>query len=118
MTLKQQRLEEDKIELLRDAGERDNQVRNGEMNNVCNPAITAECAQIGSVRPATQVEKLQWSLLSRESEAELLRSQLHAVSQEKLDQVQEVTDLQRKLQVAQSKVSLPQEIILISSMEK
>uniref|UniRef100_A0A671Y6G4 Ninein-like n=1 Tax=Sparus aurata TaxID=8175 RepID=A0A671Y6G4_SPAAU len=51
-----------------------------------------------------QVEKLQQSLLSLESETELLRSQLHAVNQEKLGHAQEVSDLQRKLQVAQNKV--------------
>lgn len=51
-----------------------------------------------------QVEKLQQSLLSLESEAELLRTQLHAVNQEKLGHAQEVSDLQRELQSAQSKV--------------
>lgn len=52
-----------------------------------------------------QVEKLQQSLLSLESEAELLRSQLHAVNQEKLGYAQDLTSLQRKLQDAQDKVS-------------
>lgn len=51
-----------------------------------------------------QVEKLQQSLLSVESEVELLRSQLHAVNKEKLSHAQEVTDLQRKLQDAQNQV--------------
>lgn len=51
------------------------------------------------------MEKLQQSVVSLESEAELLRSQLHAVHQEKLVHAQEVSDLQRKLQDAQSKVS-------------
>ncbi|XP_078137736.1 ninein-like protein isoform X2 [Sander vitreus] len=51
-----------------------------------------------------KVEKLQQSLLFVESEAELLRSQLHAVGQEKLGHAQEVTSLHRKLQDAQSKV--------------
>uniref|UniRef100_A0A3B4TG11 Ninein-like n=1 Tax=Seriola dumerili TaxID=41447 RepID=A0A3B4TG11_SERDU len=50
------------------------------------------------------VENLQQCLLSLESEAELLRSQLHVVSQEKLSHAQEVTDLQRKLQDAHNKV--------------
>ncbi|XP_035847892.1 ninein-like protein isoform X2 [Sander lucioperca] len=74
-TLKLQRLEEDKSKLLREADDRNN-----------------------------KVEKLQQSLLAVESEAELLRSQLHAVGQEKLGHVQEVTSLHRKLQDAQSKV--------------
>lgn len=51
------------------------------------------------------MEKLQQSLLSVESEVELLRSQLHTVNEEKLSHDQEVTDLQRKLQDAQNKVS-------------
>ncbi|KAM9345492.1 ninein-like protein [Symphorus nematophorus] len=75
VTLKLQWLEEDKTKLLRDADDRN-----------------------------TKVEKLQQSLLSVESEAELLRSQLHAVNQEKLGHAQEVTELQRKLQDAQNKV--------------
>lgn len=52
------------------------------------------------------MEKLQQSLLSVESEAELLRSQLHAVNQDKLDHVQEVSDLQGTLQEAQRKVRI------------
>ncbi|XP_073338292.1 ninein-like protein isoform X2 [Pagrus major] len=75
VTLKLQWLEEDKSKLLREADDRNN-----------------------------KVEKLQQSLLSLESEAELLRSQLHAVNQEKLGHAQEASDLQRKLQVAQNKV--------------
>lgn len=51
-----------------------------------------------------QVEKLQESLFALDSETELLRSQLHAVSQEKTGHAQEVGDLQRKLQEAQDKV--------------
>lgn len=51
------------------------------------------------------MEKLQQSLLSLESEAELLRSQLHAINQEKLGHAQEVTVLQKELQDAQKKVS-------------
>uniref|UniRef100_A0A3B4GUC3 Ninein like n=1 Tax=Pundamilia nyererei TaxID=303518 RepID=A0A3B4GUC3_9CICH len=51
-----------------------------------------------------QVEKLQQSVLSLESEAELLRSQLAAISQEKLSHAQDATELQRKLQEAQSRV--------------
>ncbi|KAI3363544.1 hypothetical protein L3Q82_012147 [Scortum barcoo] len=75
VTLKLQWFEEDKSKLLRDADDRNN-----------------------------KVEKLQQSVVSLESEAELLRSQLHTVNQEKLCHAQEVNDLQRKLQVAQSKV--------------
>lgn len=52
-----------------------------------------------------QVEQLQLCLLSVESEAELLRSQLLAVTQEKLGHKQEVSELQGALQDAQSKVS-------------
>ncbi|XP_026045805.1 ninein-like protein isoform X4 [Astatotilapia calliptera] len=75
VTLKLQWVEEDKAKLLRDADERN-----------------------------TKVEKLQQSLLSLESEAELLRSQLAAISQEKLSHAQDATELQRKLQEAQSRV--------------
>ncbi|XP_071380937.1 ninein-like protein, partial [Centroberyx affinis] len=73
--LKQQWLEEDKARLVREADDRNR-----------------------------KVEKLQESLLSLDSEAELLRSQLHAVSQEKTGHAQEVAGLQRKLQEAQDKV--------------
>ncbi|XP_076747489.1 ninein-like protein isoform X3 [Maylandia zebra] len=75
VTLKLQWVEEDKAKLLRDADERN-----------------------------TKVEKLQQSVLSLESEAELLRSQLAAISQEKLSHAQDATELQRKLQEAQSRV--------------
>ncbi|KAM8738035.1 ninein-like protein isoform 4-T4 [Acanthopagrus schlegelii] len=75
VTLKLQWLEADKSKLLREADDRNN-----------------------------KVEKLQESLLSLESETELLRSQLHTVNQEKLGHAQEVSDLQRKLQIAQNKV--------------
>ncbi|XP_041802842.1 ninein-like protein isoform X2 [Chelmon rostratus] len=75
VALKLQWLEEDKSKLLREADDRNH-----------------------------KVEKLQQSLLSLESEAELLRTQLHAVNQEKLGHAQEVSDLQRELQSAQSKV--------------
>ncbi|XP_044228059.1 ninein-like protein isoform X4 [Thunnus albacares] len=75
VTLKQQLLEEDKTKLLREADDRNN-----------------------------KVEELQQALISLESEAELLRSQLNAVSREKLGHAQEVTDTQRKLQDAQNKV--------------
>nr|XP_046257042.1 ninein-like protein isoform X1 [Scatophagus argus] len=74
-TLKLQCLEEDKTKLLREADDRNE-----------------------------KVEKLQQSLPSLESEAELLRSHLHAINQEKLGHAQEVTDLQKELQDAQKKV--------------
>lgn len=51
-----------------------------------------------------QVTQLHQSLLSLETGSELLRSQLSAVSREKLSHAQEVTDLQRKLQDAEKKV--------------
>ncbi|KAM7385993.1 hypothetical protein PAMP_002021 [Pampus punctatissimus] len=73
--LEQNRLEEDKANLLMEANDRNK-----------------------------QMEKLQQALLSLESEAKMLRSQLHAVSQEKLSHTQEMTDVQRKLQDAQNKV--------------
>ncbi|KAL7383093.1 hypothetical protein ABVT39_004747 [Epinephelus coioides] len=75
VTLKLQWVEEDKSKLLREADDRNN-----------------------------KVEKLQQAVLSVEAESELLRSQLHAVTQEKLNHAQEVTDLQRKLQDALNKV--------------
>ncbi|XP_078144874.1 ninein-like protein [Centroberyx gerrardi] len=75
VSLKQQWLEEDKARLVREADDRNH-----------------------------KVEKLQESLLSLDSEAELLRAQLHAVSQDKTGHAQEVAGLQRKLQEAQDKV--------------
>ncbi|XP_074532505.1 ninein-like protein isoform X2 [Halichoeres trimaculatus] len=75
LTLKLQFLEEDKSKLLREADSRDN-----------------------------KVEKLQQSLLAEEAEAELLRSQLHAINQEKLGHTQEVSDLQGALQKTQRKL--------------
>lgn len=51
-----------------------------------------------------QVVEMHQSLLSLETDSQLLRSQLHAVSQENLNQAQEVTELQRKLQDAEDKV--------------
>ncbi|XP_069033285.1 LOW QUALITY PROTEIN: ninein-like protein [Embiotoca jacksoni] len=51
-----------------------------------------------------KVEKLQKCVMSLESEAELLRSQLQSVNQEKLGHTQEVTELQKNLQDAHSKV--------------
>lgn len=75
VTLKLRWLEDDKAKLLRDADDRNK-----------------------------KVEKLQQAALSLESEAGLLRSQLSAVGQEKLGHVQEVSELQRKLQDAQRKV--------------
>uniref|UniRef100_A0AAQ5ZVV3 EF-hand domain-containing protein n=1 Tax=Amphiprion ocellaris TaxID=80972 RepID=A0AAQ5ZVV3_AMPOC len=74
-TLKLQWLEEDKDKLLRDAEDRNN-----------------------------KVEKLQHRLVSLESEAELLRSQLLAVSQDGQGHAHEAGELHGKLQEAQSKV--------------
>ncbi|CAK6979812.1 ninein-like protein [Scomber scombrus] len=75
VTLKHQRLEENENQLLRD-----------------------EDAQ------NAKVEQLQQAVLSLQTEAELLRSQLLAVTQEKVGHAQEVTDVHRKLQDAQNKV--------------
>lgn len=50
------------------------------------------------------MEKLQQALHSLEEEAELVRSQLSDVNQEKLGHTQEVSDLRRKLQDAEKKV--------------
>ncbi|KAG7999654.1 Ninein-like protein [Nibea albiflora] len=75
ITLKLQWLEDDKSKLLRDADDRNN-----------------------------KMEKLQQALLAVEAEAELLRSQLHAVNQDKLSHTQEVSDTHRKLHNAQNKV--------------
>lgn len=52
-----------------------------------------------------QVIELHQSLLSLETDSELLRSQLQAVNQEKLSQAQEVSELRRKLHDAEDKVS-------------
>ncbi|XP_041645419.1 ninein-like protein isoform X2 [Cheilinus undulatus] len=75
VTLKLQWLEEDKAKLLREADERN-----------------------------TKVEKLQQSLISVEADAELLRSQLNAATQDKLGHAHQVTELQRKLTDAQGKM--------------
>lgn len=50
--------------------------------------------------------QLHRSLVSLEADAELLRSQLLAVGQEKLGQEREATELQRKLQDAEGKVGV------------
>ncbi|XP_041866803.1 ninein-like protein isoform X2 [Melanotaenia boesemani] len=65
VTLKLQWVEEDKERLQRDVDDRNN-----------------------------KVEKLQQQLMSLETEAELLRSQLHAVTQERVSHAQEVMELQ------------------------
>ncbi|XP_058506937.1 ninein-like protein isoform X5 [Solea solea] len=51
-----------------------------------------------------QVEALQRSVLALESENELIRSQLHAATRDKLGHAQEVTELQRKLEETRNKV--------------
>ncbi|KAG8000409.1 Ninein-like protein [Nibea albiflora] len=79
ITLKLQWLEDDKSKLLRDADDRNNKVRRWRScSRRCSP----------------------WR-----AEAELLRSQLHAVNQDKLSHAQEVSDTHRKLHNAQNKVS-------------
>ncbi|KAM4607394.1 ninein-like protein [Polymixia lowei] len=75
VTLKQQWLEQDKARLLREAEHR-----------------------------TQQAEKLQASLCSVTSDMELLRSQLHAVTQEKNGHAQELASQLRRLQEAQDKV--------------
>ncbi|XP_028983177.1 ninein-like protein isoform X6 [Betta splendens] len=75
VTLKQHQLELNKTKLLREADDRNQ-----------------------------KVEKLQQTVLSLESELELLRSQLQAGVQEKLVHSLEVTDLQRKLHDAHIKM--------------
>ncbi|CAB1416018.1 unnamed protein product [Pleuronectes platessa] len=89
VTLKLQWSEEDKSKLLQDADDRSH-----------------------------EVEKLQQSLLTLESEAEPLRSQLHAVSREKLGHAQEVADLQRALDDARNKVEDLETSIRKLMMEK
>ncbi|XP_062256648.1 ninein-like protein isoform X2 [Platichthys flesus] len=89
VTLKLHWSEEDKVKLLMDADDRSH-----------------------------KVEKLQQSLVTLESEAELLRSQLHAVSREKLGHAQEVTDLQRALEDARNKVEDLETSIRKLMMEK
>lgn len=51
-----------------------------------------------------QVEQVQQQLVTLETEAERLRSQLHAVTQEKLSHAQEANELQRKLRDALNQV--------------
>uniref|UniRef100_H2SR77 Ninein-like n=1 Tax=Takifugu rubripes TaxID=31033 RepID=H2SR77_TAKRU len=74
MTLKLQWSEDDKTRLLRETEEQSN-----------------------------KVVELHQSLLSLETDSELLRSQLQAVNQEKLSQAQEVTELRRRLHDAEDK---------------
>lgn len=54
-----------------------------------------------------QEEKLQQKVISLQEEAELLRSQILTITQEKLGHTQEVTELCRRLRDADSKVSPP-----------
>ncbi|KAG7456420.1 hypothetical protein JOB18_030251 [Solea senegalensis] len=74
-TLKLQWLNEDKVKVQREADDRNH-----------------------------QVEALQRSILALESENELIRSQLHAATRDKLGHAQEVTELQRKLEDTRNKV--------------
>ncbi|XP_027131293.1 ninein-like protein isoform X3 [Larimichthys crocea] len=89
VTLKLQWLEDDKSKLLRDADDRNN-----------------------------KVEKLQQVLLAAEAQAELLRSQLHAVNQDKRSHAQEVSDTHRKLHDAQNKVEALESSIRKLTREK
>ncbi|KAM8859570.1 ninein-like protein isoform 2-T4 [Spinachia spinachia] len=75
VTWKLQRLEEDQDKLLREADERNN-----------------------------KVEVLQRALFSMEAKGERLRSQLHAVDQEKLGHAQEVSQQQRKVEELETSV--------------
>lgn len=68
------------------------------------PSHTAAAARHDLLLQLPQVEKLQQALHSLEEEAELVRSQLSNVNQEKLGHTQEVSDLRRKLQDAEKKV--------------
>lgn len=104
-TLQQQLLEEDKTKLLREADAHNNKVSN--TTTTTQTSTTHGDASLTVPAPApVQVEALQSSAHSLEADAERLRSQLHAVTQEKLGHAQEVTELQRKLQEAHDKVKL------------
>ncbi|KAM6915924.1 ninein-like protein [Xenentodon cancila] len=65
-----------------------------------------------------KVEKLQQQLVTLEMEAELLRSQLQAVTRENLGHTQEVSELQRKLRDALNKVEQLEDAIRILAREK
>lgn len=62
--------------------------------------------------------ELHQLLLSLEADSELLRSQLNAVSQEKLSQEQDGSELQRKLQEAEKKVGWKRERSVTTSVTK
>lgn len=95
---------QDKAKLLREADAHNNKVSN---TTTTQTSTTHGDVSLTAPAPApAQVEALQSSALSLEADAQRLRSQLHAVTQEKLGHAQEVTELQRKLQEAHHKVRL------------
>lgn len=93
-----QRCEEDRKERELEAQEQKNRVSWTHLQL----SLTARGRDSALFRP--QVERLQQALHSLEEEAELLRSKLSAVNQEKLDHAQEVSCLHRELQDAEKKV--------------
>lgn len=98
MTVRLQRCEEDRKERELEAQEQKNRVSWTHLQL----SLTAGGRDSALFRP--QVERLQQALHSLEEEAELLRSKLSAVNQEKLGHAQEVSCLHRELQDAEKKV--------------
>lgn len=101
MTLKLQWSEGDKARLLRETEEQSNTVRN---RTEAKPPLRS--AHSSCDLCLGQMAELHQSLHTLVTDSELLRSQLNAVSQEKLSHTQDVTDLQKKLQDAENKVEV------------
>lgn len=101
MALKLQWSEDDKTRLQRETEEQSNKV---DARRVPSQTGSTADAHWSCDLCLGQVAELHQSLLSLEADSELLRSQLNAVSREKVGHAQDVTDLQRKLQEAGKKV--------------
>ncbi|CAG05094.1 unnamed protein product [Tetraodon nigroviridis] len=100
MALKLQWSEDDKTRLQRETEEQSNKV---DARRVPSQTGSTADAHWSCDLCLGQVAELHQSLLSLEADSELLRSQLNAVSREKVGHAQDVTDLQRKLQEAGKK---------------
>ncbi|XP_015233018.1 PREDICTED: ninein-like protein [Cyprinodon variegatus] len=96
LMMKLQKVEQEKQELQRETENRTQQVEQLQQQ--------VEQLQQQVEQLQQQVEQLQQQVVSLQAEAELLRSQLLASTQDKLGHAQEVTQLHRKLGEALSKV--------------
>lgn len=103
VTLRLQRCDEDRKEREVEAQDQKNQVSWTHLDSLA--AVTHSRGGRDSALLCPQVERLQRALHSLEEEAELLRSKLSSVNQEKVGHAQEVRCLQRELLDAEKKVS-------------